>query len=84
VGWIFGAMTVVEFYEYDVDIPGFTKVTKLLIWLTTISYLAQICSMQLAYLSKCNRQVVNACTHSEVSVFTNSSLAVVLSSEEKV
>jgi hypothetical protein len=68
VGWIFGAVTVVAFCENDTDIPGFTKVTKLLIYLTTISYLAHIFSMELAYLSKCKRQVINAYTYSEVSV----------------
>jgi len=51
VDWIFGARIVEAFCEYDTDIPGFAKVTELLIWLT-ISYLAQMCSMALAYLSK--------------------------------
>jgi hypothetical protein len=68
MGCIFGAMTVVAFCDYDTDIPGFTKVTKLLIWLTTIIYLAQICSMELACLSKCKRQVISAYTYSEVPV----------------
>jgi hypothetical protein len=68
VGWIFVTITVVAFCEYNTDIPGFTKVTKRLIWLTTISYLAHICSMELAYLSKCERQVVKGYTYSEVSV----------------
>ena len=68
VGRIFGARTVEAFCEYDTDIPGFTKVTKLLIWLTTIGYLTQTCSMDLVYLSKCTRQVINAYSYSQVSV----------------
>jgi hypothetical protein len=61
-------MTVTAFNECDTDIPDFTKVTELLTWLTNISHLAHICSMELAYLSKCKRQVINAYTYSEVSV----------------
>ena len=53
VGWIFRAMTVAAFNECDTDIPGFTKVTKLLIWLTNISYLVHICTMELAYCLFC-------------------------------
>ena len=72
VGWIFGARTVKAFCEYDTNIPGFTKVTKLLIWLTTISCLTQTRYIDLVYLSKCKRQNINAYTYSQVSVVWHS------------
>ena len=68
VGRIFGVMPVVALYEYDTDIQGLTKSTELPTWLTTISYLAPICSMKLAYLSKCKRQSIITYTYFAVSV----------------